>query len=379
MKDRRAFIKKSATLAALSMGGVGAATAGMLHPAQTSADPASTPEPAKAASPKPSRIRIAVQSSPEPTDVNISFYKQMGLNDVVLWTGPDKASAEYYSSRKQLFADHGMEVYGFGDTAVHNSDIIVLNLPGRDAKIEEYKNHLRNLGKAGIHYTTYAHMANGIWDSDERGVARGGASARDFNLNAPNHGRWEQRRFDGPLTHGRKYSRDELWANYEYFIKAVVATAEENKVRIGIHPDDPPVPELGGIPRLFSSFDGYKKAIEIANSPNVGLCLCVGSWMEGGDQLGKDAVGMIDYFGQQKKIFKIHFRNVYSPLPHFIESFVDDGYTDMYKIMQALKRVDFDGVIIPDHIPNMAGGPNVGTAYTIGYMKALLNRVNAEV
>ena len=75
MKDRRAFIKKSATLAALSMGAAGAATAGILNPA----------------TPKPSRIRIAVQSSPEPTDVNLSFYKQMGLNDVVLWTGPDKA------------------------------------------------------------------------------------------------------------------------------------------------------------------------------------------------------------------------------------------------------------------------------------------------
>jgi mannonate dehydratase len=100
--------------------------------------------------------------------------------------------------------------------------------------------------------------------------------------------------------------------------------------------------------------------------------------MEGGDKLGKDSVGMIDYFGKKKRIYKIHFRNIYSPLPHFVESFVDDGYTDMYTIMAALKRVEFDGVIIPDHIPNMAGGPNTGTGYSIGYMKGLQNRVDND-
>ena len=87
---------------------------------------------------------------------------------------------------------------------------------------------------------------------------------------------------------------------------------------------------------------------------------------------------MIEYFGKQKKIFKIHFRNINQPLPHFVETFVDDGYTDMYKIMQALKKIDFDGVLIPDHIPRMAGGPNTGTAFSIGYIKALRDRVDAE-
>ena len=75
--------------------------------------------------------------------------------------------------------------------------------------------------------------------------------------------------------------------------------------------------------------------------------------MEGGNKLGKDSLGMIDYFGKQKKLFKIHFRNVDKPLPHFVETFVDDGYTDMYKIMKALKKVNFDGVLIADHIPRM--------------------------
>lgn len=372
--NRREFLKKGATLAAISVAGVGTATADGRHESEVRAAAAMA-----AAMPNKSKFKIAVQSPPEPTEDNLAFYKQMGIDQTVLWTSGKNANAEYYSSRKKLFGDNGINVYGFGNRDVHNQDKIVLNLPGREEKIEEYKTHLRNLGKAGITYTTYAHMGNGIWSSEERGQARGGASARDFNINAPNYGRWNEQKYYAPLSHGRVYTRDEVWANYKYFIQAVVATAEENNVRIGMHPDDPPIPELAGVPRLLSSFEGYKHALDLANnSPSVGLCLCVGSWMEGGDKLGKDSVGMIDYFGSRNRIYKIHFRNVYAPLPHFIESFVDDGYTDMYTIMAALKRNNFDGVIIPDHIPIMSGGPNTGTAYTIGYMKGLQNRVDND-
>jgi mannonate dehydratase len=175
------------------------------------------------------------------------------------------------------------------------------------------------------------------------------------------------------------YSKQEIWDNYTYFIKAVVPLAEELGIRIGVHPDDPPAPELGGIPRcIFSSFDGYKRALEIANSPNVGMCLCVGCWLEGGPLMGKDVVETIHYFGGQGKLFKVHFRNVNAPLPHFVETFIDNGYMDMYNVMKALKEVNFDGVVIPDHIPGMVGERRVGTAYSIGMMKALLQRANAE-
>jgi mannonate dehydratase len=218
-------------------------------------------------------------------------------------------------------------------------------------------------------------MGNGIWDSPNE-TTRGGASARAFNLNGENWGRWNRNKYYPPLSHGREYTEEELWDNWTYFIRQVAPVAEENNVRIGVHPDDPPIPKLAGVPRLFSHFNGYKKALEIANSPNVGLCLCVGSWMEGGDTVGKDSLGMIDYFGKLKKIFKVHFRNVDKPIPHFVETFVDDGYTDMYKIMKALKKVKFDGVLFPDHVPNMIGGH--GWAFTVGYVKALRDRVEAE-
>ena len=70
--------------------------------------------------------------------------------------------------------------------------------------------------------------------------------------------------------------------------------------------------------------------------------------------MGKDVVETIHYFGEQKKLFKVHFRNVNQPLPHFVETFIDDGYMDMYKVMKAMREVDFDGVLIADHIPMMA-------------------------
>ena len=323
-------------------------------------------------------IKIAVQASPEPTTEDIQFIQQMGIDYVVLWTGADKASYEYYASRRKLYEDAGIKVYGFGDSDVHNQDAIVLNLPNRDAKIEEYKAHLRNLGKAGIPYTTYAHMANGIW-STEPEYTRGHARARAFDVAKADAGHWVGTEYHMPLSHGRRYSQEEIWDNYTYFIQQAAPVAEEAGVRIGIHPDDPPVPELAGVPRcIFSNFDGYKRALEIADSPNVGICLCVGCWLEGGDLMGKDVIETIHYFGERKKLFKVHFRNVSQPLPHFVETFLDGGYMDMYKIMKALKDVNFDGVMIADHIPQMTDDRRVGTAFSIGYMKALLERANVE-
>jgi mannonate dehydratase len=374
MKDnRREFIKKGSTLAALSLVGMSPGKSGNFGLSDQKAF--SKVEKLKVAPVEP-YMKIAIQASPEPSEQEIKFIQQMGVDQVVLWTDASKSNYEYYSSRKSLYEASGIKVYGFGNSSVHNQEILVLNLPGRDEKIEEYKQHLRNLGKAGIPYTTYAHMGNGIWSS-RREQTRGGASARAYDQEKGATGNWGGKKYTEPLSNGRKYTLQEIWANYEYFIKQAAAVAEEQKVNIGIHPDDPPISELAGVPRIFSSFDGYKKALEIANSPNVGMCLCVGCWLEGGKLMGRDVIDTIQYFGRQKKIFKVHFRNVDKPLPHFVETFLDDGYADMYKILKALKDVNFNGVLIADHIPSMIY-PQVGTAFSIGYMKGLVERVVAE-
>ncbi|RIK24741.1 MAG: D-mannonate dehydratase, partial [Chloroflexi bacterium] len=227
-------------------------------------------------------LKIAAQMSPEPSEDDLKFVKQMGIDYAVLWTDASKSSYEYYASRRKLFADHGITVYGFGNRDVHNQDAIVLNLENRNAKVEQYKQHLRDLGKAGIPYTTYAHMANGIW-STERETTRGGASARAFDRAKSEKGHWAGTYYPTPYSHGRAYTQEEIWDNFTRFIQEVAPVAEEAGVKIGIHPDDPPEPELAGIPRcIFSSYDGYRRALEIADSPNVGICFCVGCWLKGG-------------------------------------------------------------------------------------------------
>ena len=368
--NRRDFIKKSVALAALSATGIGKVAAGVSDP-----ELRERMEALEQQAKGKSTIRLIMQPNARAPQNTLKLYRQMGIEDVTVWIDPPNDTAEYYIGTKKYFADAGINVYCMGNGAVHNQDKIVLNLPGRDDKIEEYKKHLRNLGKAGITYTTYAHMGNGIWDSENE-TTRGGAPARSFHQNGKNWGRWNALRFYPPLSHGREFTEDELWENWKYFIKEVVPVAEENNVRIGVHPDDPPIPVLAGVPRLFSRFERYKKALEIANSPNVGLCLCVGSWMEGGDTTGATALEMIEHFGAQKKIFKVHFRNIERPIPHFTETFVDSGYTNMYTIMKALKKINFDGVLFPDHVPNMAGGN--AWPFSVGYVKALRDRVEAE-
>ena len=323
--------------------------------------------------------KISGQMSPEPTQEDLAFAQQLGIEYVCLWTDGEHANYDYFMSRREIYENAGIKIYGFGNGDVHNQDAIVLNLPNRDAKVEQYKRYIRDLGKAGIPYTTYAHMGNGIWSTD-RETTRGGASARGFDLAKATEGHWGGREFEMPLTHGRAYSKDEIWDNFAAFIHEVAPVAEEAGVRIGIHPDDPPQPELGGIPRcIFSSFDGYHRAMEIADSPNVGICFCIGCWLEGGPLMGKDVVESIKYFGEKGKLFKIHYRNVNQPLPHFVETFIDNGYFEMYKATKALEETGFYGVMIPDHIPTMADDGRISMAYSIAYMKAHVDRARAEV
>ena len=323
-------------------------------------------------------IKLCAQTGAKPTDQQLLFLQQIGAEYVSVASTPDLRTAEGFAQIRKAYTDAGITVWNIGNTSVHNMPEVTLNLPGRDQKIEDYKQYIRNLGKAGIYYTTYAHMGNGIWNSGRATIR--GSGARVFDLASPDKvGVWDGVTFKEPLSHGRVFSKEEIWENYTHFIKQVAPVAEEAGVRIGIHPDDPPVPVLAGVPRcIFSSFDGYKRAMEIANSPNVGICLCCGTWLEGGRQItGKDPEEMIRYFGAEK-IWKIHFRNVSSPLPRFVETFMDNGYYDMYKIMKALRDVNFDGIVILDHTPDLVGGGNAQTAYGFAYMKALMNRTTAE-
>lgn len=323
--------------------------------------------------------KVTLQAGADPTDEDLQFVHQIGCSYVQLHVDEKDATLENFVRLKNKVETAGLKVWNIGHTGNRNIEEITLNLPGRDKKIEQYKQYLRNMNKVGVRYVTYAHMANGIWSTD-RETTRGGAPARAFDMSSKSaKGNWSGKVYQGPLTHGRVYSEQEIWDNYEFFIRQVAPAAEEQNVFIGIHPDDPPVPMLGGVPRcIFSNFEGYKRAMEIANSTHIGICFCIGTWLEAGELAGADPATAIKYFGDRGKIWKVHFRNMSAPLPHFVEAFVDNGYYDMYKAMKALAEIGFDGGIIGDHFPQMAGGPKVAVAYTIAWMRAMVQRAEAE-
>jgi len=322
-------------------------------------------------------IKISMQVGEAVTNEDLTWIKQMGVDYLNVQTGKGNGTLANFLRIKKRIEGTGLKVWNISNSDNRNIEEVVLNLPGRDEKIAWLKQYIRDTGKAGIGYITYAHMGNGIWSSTpEKG--RGGGEARAFRMETAK-GFWNGKVYEGPLSHGRRYSKEELWENYTYFIKQIAPVAEEAGVRIGIHPDDPPVPELAGIPRhIFGTFDGYMKALEIANSPAIGVCLCCGTWMEGGKHTGKDVFEAARAFAKMGKLWKIHFRNVTAPIPYFVETYIDNGYTDMWKLMKTLVEVDFRGNLIADHVPAMEGGRQSGWSYSMGYIKALYQAAQAE-
>ncbi|MBL8295304.1 MAG: mannonate dehydratase [Bryobacterales bacterium] len=320
----------------------------------------------------PANLKIGHILNWNVSDDFLLFCKQIGLKWARLMYHEDPSVDKVRAVQKR-FESYGIRIYS-GCHYAYRSLRVQLGQPGRDQDIETHQRFIRTLGKLGIPQTNYDfHPANTYTTSY---VENRGYKARQFSVKEFRE-KIEKPAFD------REYSAEDIWATYTYFMKAVLPVAEEANVIMALHPDDPPLAKMNGVAKLFVHYDGYKRAEQIAgNSKHWGLRLCVGTWMEGGDQMGKDTLGMIHDFGSRGKLFDIDFRNVSSPLPVFFETFPDDGYTDMYQLVKALRQVKYRWGIVPDHIPQLAGdGPErrAGLAYCISYFKALLRRANEEV
>lgn len=306
------------------------------------------------------------------SDDDLLFLKQIGLR----WIHADFGAEHSYEAIKAAqdrLAQYGISIHcAFIDT--YRSVRLQLGQPGRDEDIEKFQAFLRNVGRAGIYSSKIDFHPGNTYTTNMVQSPRG-YRAREFNIDDFRN-KVEKQKYD------RVYTAADMWANYSYFIKAVLPVAEKANVRLALHPDDPPVAMMNGVAKLFTHYEGYKRADEIAGkSPYWGLTFCVGTWSEGGDKMGKDVFGIIDDFGARGKIFAVHFRNVSSPLPSFQETLPDDGYLDMYKVMKALRKAKCTGSLIPDHYPGFAGDQNrrAVEAYSIAYMRALLHRVNDEI
>ncbi len=316
-------------------------------------------------------MRIAVGQIRELTDDIVRFVQQMGIQDLQFncYGGsphlPGESSWEYMDllRLRTRCEDAGFRLNAIENVPIRFYDKIMLGLPGRDEQIENMQKTIRNMGRAGIPIFGYHFIATGVWRTSTTTPARGGAHVTAFD--------YEQVK-DAPLSFDRVYTDDEIWANYTYYIKAILPVAEEAGVMLALHPDDPPVPSLGGVARIMRSFDAFKRALEIGDSPNHGLDFCVGSWSE---MSPEECLQGLNYFSERNKIVYVHFRDVLGTVPNFREAFIGEGNLNMFEVMKTLRQRGFRGFLIDDHVPMMDGDSGwigLSRAFANGQMVTML-------
>jgi len=166
-------------------------------------------------------------------------------------------------------------------------------------------------------------------------------------------------------------TQEELWRRLGAFLSEILPVAEEAGVEMAAHPDDPPMPAMRGQPRLVYQPHLYQRLIDLNPSPANKLEFCLGTMAE---MTEGDVYDTVDKYSHQGRLAYVHFRNVTGKVPHYKETFVDEGDIDMLRVLKVLKANKFDGVLIPDHTPQMScDAPwHAGMAYAMGYMKAAL-------
>lgn len=322
-------------------------------------------------------IKLASRVSIRATDDDLQFLRQIGLRYIRAEV-PHDAAVEELAPARDRFARAGISMISCAEYS-HRSLNIGLGRagPDREKDIEKCRTVIRELGRLGVSVLVLDwHPAN-VYTSSTVESPRG-YRVRQFSV-SDFQSKIEKQRFE------REYTAEEIWNGFAYWLKAVLPVAQEANVKLAMHPDDPPVlKSMNGIGRIFTNSDCYRRAEQLAgNSRHWGVRLCVGTWAEGGEQMGKDVFEMIRDYGSRGKIFDVDFRNVSSPLPSFHETFMDDGYLNMYQVMKALRQVRYSGPMVPDHVPSLVGDPKgigrAGLAYCIAYMRALLGAANEEV
>ena len=273
---------------------------------------------------------------------------------------------------KQRFADNGLELEVIESMPPSNN--IKLGTPERDAEIEVFKQFITNMGAAGIPVLCYNFMAQFNWfRTSTTTPARGGAlvSSYDHSL-----------MIDAPLTEAGIVTEERLWDNLKYFLEQIVPVAEKAKVRLALHPDDPPITPIRGVSRILRSADALQRAIDLVPSEYSGITLCQGTLATAGE----DIPSVIRRFAACNKLFFVHFRDVRGTPDKFEETFHDDGITNMLEAMETYYEVGFDGPARPDHVPTMDGEDNanpgyelLGRLYGVGYIKGLMEAAAAAV
>jgi mannonate dehydratase len=281
---------------------------------------------------------------------------------------PADATASGVVAFQQRAARFGLRVADAGCPPLQKCPQIHLAQPDRDEWIAKYNEFTRVLGGAGIPVNYVAWQPNGIYRS------RIGIGAHTRGQNAMICDLEELR--SRPIANDRAYTDEEIWKSFEYFAERALPVCEEAGVKLALHPNDPPVEEVCGVPSLIWNSDCYRRVFDlVGDSPYLGIKMCFGCWLEGGADFG-DIHADIHEFVRRGKVLVVHFRNVSSPLPVFEETLLEDGYADMPALLDELIAAGYDGQINIDHpffTHDGAGMSPLSDAYYNGYLKGLLH------
>lgn len=317
-------------------------------------------------------MRLSLMLPPYPTE-RWALATQMGVTAAVSALPREERGERPWDyvpllHMKQRFQDFGLDLVVI--EASPPLDGARLGLPGRDQEIENFCLLLRNMGALGIPVLCWNWMARLGWlRTSTTTPARGGALVTSYD---------HQLMQDAPLTEAGRVSEELLWDSLAYFLERAVPAAEAADVRMAVHPDDPPVTSIRGISRILRTADAIDRATELVASPYHGVTFCQGTFAE----MGADVPDTIRRFGVAGKIHFVHLRDIRGTAESFVETFVDDGQTDMIEAMRAYREIGFDGPARLDHVPTMAGEANenpgyetLGGLFAIGYLKGLLDCV----
>ncbi len=259
---------------------------------------------------------------------------------------------------------------------------VLLDGPKKQAQLNALRQLIRNVGRAGIPIFGYNFSIAGVAGRIKGRFARGGAEA--VGMDGP---------CDRPMPRGmvwnmvydpqappgleRPASPEELWQRLADFLEALLPVAEEAGVTLAAHPDDPPMPFIRAQPRLVHQPHLYQKLLDLRSSPRNQLEFCVGTIAEMPEG---DVYEAVEQYSRQGKLAYLHLRNVHGKVPHYRESFIDDGDVDTLRVLRILHQNGFKGVIIPDHAPQLtcAAPWHAGMAFALGYLRAGIQFVSGE-
>ncbi len=312
-------------------------------------------------------VSPALVLPPEP-DERWQLATQMGVEHAVIHPleigdGRTRWSYDDLQGLRNWLTEVGLE-FSVLEGAVPITDRVRLGRPGRDEDIEEFKRFLRDCGAVGIPVVCYDWMAGVRWARTSAHVeSRGGSYVTGFDIDA----------VGAKTGAGVDATRDDVWDALEYFLAEVVPVAEEAGVKLGLHPDDPPRESLRGIPRIINGVSSYERVLDAYESEHNGITFCQGNFAA----MGVDVPETIERFGD--RINFVHFRDVEGDADEFVETWHDEGPTDMLAAMHAYEEhVGDDVPMRPDHVPTMADEDNSnpgyhtsGRLFAIGYMRGL--------